>query len=80
MPTFPAWMIATLIGGIGVWAVAQIDTRAAWWLAILVVLSVLITRDESLYKLQELIRAMLSHTAPTDTAPVSTPNVPGFTQ
>lgn len=71
MPGFPAWIVGITITAAGVWAAYQIDTRAAWYLAILIVLGVLIMRDSGLQNLNAFLGAVFgSAPAPTYTPPV----------
>lgn len=42
---FPRWFMSALIAAGGVWVATQYNTSAGWWMAALIVLSVLILRD-----------------------------------
>jgi hypothetical protein len=55
MPTFPQWGVATGVVALGVWIVSQYDTRASWYLVVVILLGVLIFRDPALAHLNALI-------------------------
>jgi hypothetical protein len=76
MPTFPQWMIGILIVAGGVWLATQWNAEAAWYLAILIVLGVLIKRDAALTALNELLSTIFGGNAQS-TAPV-TGGLPGI--
>lgn len=70
MPSFPAWGVAILIASSGVWFAMQYDRGAAWSLAILIVLGVLIMRDSGLPQFQSFITNVLGTPASKTVTPV----------
>jgi hypothetical protein len=55
MTGFPTWIMATLIAAASVWMTAQINTRYAWYLAVLLILGVLIMRPAGIAQLDAFI-------------------------
>jgi hypothetical protein len=51
MPPFPQWGIAILIAAGSVWMASKWQNEAAWYLAVILLLSVLIKRDVMLNQL-----------------------------
>lgn len=65
MPTFPQWFIGILIVAGGVWMATQWNTEAAWYLAVLIIIGVLIKRDAALTALNEFLSAVFGGTGQT---------------
>lgn len=61
---FPAWVAAGLIAAGGVWIAERFNPRAAWWLTVLILLSVLIARPGGVAQLNTLLSGIFGGPAP----------------
>lgn len=55
----PSWLTAVAIAGVAVWAASLYSETAAWYLAVLIVLSVLVMRPGAMAELQRFVAKAL---------------------
>ena len=64
MNGFPAWVAAAAVAASGVWLAEQWEPAAAWWLVVLILLSVLISRPGGVAQLNSLMRQIFGAQSP----------------